>query len=394
MKKIFLYFITPLIPLSIFAQRGYEEILKEISVNNTSLIALREQIEAEKIGNKTGIFLPNPEVEFNYLWGSPKEIGKRTDIHISQSFDFPTVYGHRKNIAELQNENAELIYKSRLTDILLTARQTIVEIVYYNALIKEYSIRLENSERIAETYRIRLDKGDGNIIEYNKAMLNLTAIQAETAKLKAEQVALLSELRRLNGGKEIAIIQDSYNSPMLPADFEEWYASVEAKNPILQYVKGEIVIGKERMKLNRAMSLPKFSTGYISERVVGETFQGVSLGVSIPLWENKNMRKYAQAQVKASEIELDNSKVQFYNRLKSLFQKALVLQQNALKFRQTISDNKNDELLKKALDSGEISLLNYLQEIGFYYDAMLQVLHAERDYELALAELYAVENIF
>jgi outer membrane protein TolC len=253
---------------------------------------------------------------------------------------------------------------------------------------------LENSERIAETYRIRLDKGDGNIIEYNKAMLNLTAIQAETAKLKAEQVALLSELRRLNGGKEIAIIQDSYNSPMLPADFEEWYASVEAKNPILQYVKGEIVIGKERMKLNRAMSLPKFSTGYISERVVGETFQGVSLGVSIPLWENKNMRKYAQAQVKASEIELDNSKVQFYNRLKSLFQKALVLQQNALKFRQTISDNKNDELLKKALDSGEISLLNYLQEIGFYYDAMLQVLHAERDYELALAELYAVENIF
>lgn len=394
MKKIFLYFIMSLIPLSIFAQRGYEEILKEISVNNTLLIALREQIEAEKIGNKTGIFLPNPEVEFNYLWGSPKEIGKRTDIHISQSFDFPTVYGHRKNIAELQNENAELIYKSRLTDILLTARQTIVEVVYYNALIKEYSIRLENSERIAETYRIRLDKGDGNIIEYNKAMLNLTAIQAETAKLKAEQVALLSELRRLNGGKEIAIIQDSYNSTMLPADFEEWYASVEAKNPILQYVKGEIGIGKERMKLNRAMSLPKFSTGYISERVVGETFQGVSLGMSIPLWENKNMRKYAQAQVKASEIELDNSKVQFYNRLKSLFQKALVLQQNALKFRQTISDNKNDVLLKKALDSGEISLLNYLQEIGFYYDAMLQVLHAERDYELALAELYAVENIY
>ena len=129
----------------------------------------------------------------------------------------------------------------------------------------------------------------------------------------------------------------------------------------------------------------------MSEKVVGEQFQGVTLGVSIPLWENKNMQRYAKSQVKASEIALEDTKIQFYNRLQSLYLKASVLQQNALKFRETIALNRNDALLKKALDSGEISLLDYLLEIGYYYDAIVQVLEAERDYELALAELSAVE---
>jgi len=67
------------------------------------------------------------------------------------------------------------------------------------------------------------------------------------------------------------------------------------------------------------------------------------------------------------------------------------LQQNALELRRSITENRNDALLKKALDSGEISLLDYLMEIGYYYDAVIQALVVERDYEQALAELSAVE---
>ena len=389
--KLLIYIITLIIPFAAIAQDGYETVLQQIEANNTALAALREQIESQKIGNRTGIYLSNPEVEFNYLWGNPKVMGKRTDFAVSQSFDFPTAYGHRRNIADLQNANAEIVYKSERTNLLLLAKQTCIELVYHNALVKEYSIRIDNARRMAETYQIRLDKGDANILEYNKAKLNLTAIQTELAKIEAQRVALLSELKRMNGGKEIALLQDEFSPPMLPSNFDEWYSNMETKNPVLQYVKGEIEISKERVKLNRALSLPKFSTGYMSEKVVGEQFQGITLGVSIPLWENKNMQRYAKSQVKASEIALEDTKIQFYNRLQSLYLKASVLQQNALKFRETITSNRNDELLKKALDSGEISLLDYLLEIGYYYDAMIQVLEAERDYELALAELSAVE---
>ncbi|MDO5522658.1 MAG: TolC family protein [Bacteroidia bacterium] len=390
MKKILVYIIL-IFPFAAIAQSGYETVLQQIEHNNTALAALREQIESQKIGNRTGIYIPNPEVEFNYLWGNPKSMGKRTDFAVTQSFDFPTAYGHRRHIADLQNANAELVYKSERINLMLLAKQTCIELVYHNALAREYSVRLDNALRIAETYQIRLDQGDANILEYNKAKLNLTVIQTELAKIEAQRVTLLAELRRMNGGKEIALPQDEFSPPMLPANFEEWYAAVETKSPALQYVKGEIEIGKEQVRLSRALALPKFSTGYMSEKVVGEQFQGITLGVSIPLWENKNTQQYAKAQVKASEMALEDSKIQFYNRLQSLYLKASVLQQNALKFRQTITSNRNDALLKKALDSGEISLLDYLLEIGHYYDAIVHVIEAERDYELALAELSALE---
>jgi hypothetical protein len=43
------------------------------------------------------------------------------------------------------------------------------------------------------------------------------------------------------------------------------------------------------------------------------------------------------------------------------------------------------------LDAGEISLLNYLLEVEYYYDAINKALEAERNYQLTVAELSSVE---
>ncbi len=129
----------------------------------------------------------------------------------------------------------------------------------------------------------------------------------------------------------------------------------------------------------------------MSEKAVGQHFQGVTVGVSIPLWENRNRVKQAKIQTSATSATFEDSKIQFYNRLQALYQKAVALQQNAQKVRQAIDNNNNEPLLKKALDAGEISLLDYLLEIEFYYNAINKALEAERDFELTAAELWALE---
>ena len=53
----------------LLAQNTIDGILVEIEKNNTTLSALRERAKANTLGNKTGIYLTNPEIEFNYLWG-------------------------------------------------------------------------------------------------------------------------------------------------------------------------------------------------------------------------------------------------------------------------------------------------------------------------------------
>ncbi len=391
MKKLIISILLITVVCRVTAQGGYETVLREIEANSSTLNALREQMEARKLVNKTGIYLENPEVEFHYLWGSPSMIGNRTDVSVIQTFDFPSAYAHRKKIANLENVNVELSYKSERINLLLDARKACIELIYYNALAKEYAVRLSNSERIARTYQAKMDKGEANVIEHNKAQLNLIAVQNEVAHIETERKALLSELKRLNGGKEISFDMDSYPDNVLPSDFNGWYAQAESKSPVLQYVSGQIEINQQQVKLNRAMGLPKFSAGYMSEKVVGEWYQGVSVGVSIPLWENKNQVKQAKAQLKASEYVLNDTKMQFYAALQNLYLKASNLQQTASNYKNALSLHNNEALLKKALDAGEISLLEYLLEIEFYYGVVNTVLEAQKDFELSYAELSAVE---
>lgn len=373
------------------AQDGYEDVLSRIEANSTTLQVYRKQMEAQKLVNRTGIFLSDPEVEFAYLWGNTPVAGDRTDFKVIQSFDFPTVYSQKKRISNLENSNAELLYKAERIALLLHAKQICIELIYYNALAKEYELRVHNAERIAAAYRTKLEKGEANIIESNKVQLNLTSLQNEATKIETEQTILLSELKRMNGGQDIVFNQYSYTGGLIPDSFDKWYAQAESKSPTLQYVSTQIKVKEEEVRLNRASGLPKFSAGYMSERLLGERFQGITVGISVPLWENKNRVRHAQSQLSASQSLFEDSKIAFYTRLQGLYAKAVDLQQSSLKHRAALSSFNNEVLLKKALDAGEISLLNYLLEIEYFYDALRGVLDTEKKFELSLAELSAME---
>lgn len=212
-------------------------------------------------------------------------------------------------------------------------------------------------------------------------------INKELESIEIERITLLSELTRLNGGIFIDFTDSQFQSPVIPADFEQWYVSVEQNNPILIWLKKEMEISKKQEKLNRAMSLPKLQTGFMSEKIIGEQFQGITVGLSIPLWENKNTVKFAKANTIALESIITDNKIQLNNHLKSLHTKAISLKQNADDYRLNLRLFDNSELLKKALDKGEISLINYILELSVYYESVNKLLELERGLNNTAAEL-------
>ena len=377
--------------ISLNAQSSVETALKAIEENNNTLKALKETTKSQKLENKTGIYLSNPEVGFNYLWGNPSTIENRTDFSISQAFDIPTITGKKNKIADERNSLAEWQYKAERMNILLEAKQYCIELIYFNALKKELDIRLQHAQTIASGYQNRLNSGDANILEYNKAQLSLSATTGEIARIDVERNALLSQLKRLNGGLDIVMDDYQFNQKQLPLNFDDWYLQAEQKNPILAYIKQEVVVSQKQVSLNKAKGLPTFSAGYMSENVVGQRFQGLTMGVSVPLWENKNRVKQAKSAVVAAQARQTDSKQQFYNQLQIQYNRALGLKNTAESYRKSLVMANSTELLKKALDAGEISLLNYMVELGLYYNMVNQTLEAERDYQKALAELSAVE---
>ncbi|MDR1055534.1 MAG: TolC family protein [Prevotellaceae bacterium] len=391
MRIIIISILAILVNIPLFAQNNINTVLTLIEENNTTLKSLRESAEAQKLENKTGITLSNPEVGFNYLWGNPNDIGNRTDFSVMQTFDIPTVTRMKSKLANGRNDLVEWQYKSDRMNVLLEAKQYCIELIYYNALKKELGIRLQHAEIIAAGYKERMDKGDANILEYNKVKLNLFTIQGEISRIEVERNTLLSQLKRLNRGIDISLEDSQYNQPEFPLNFDEWYVQAEEKNPVLAYVKQEIEISKRQVSLSKAMGLPTFSAGYMSEKVVGQHYQGISLGISIPLWENKNRVKQAKAAVRAAESRETDTKQQFYGQLRIFYNRALGLKTTADNYRKSLVNVNSTDLLKKALDAGEISLLDYILEMGLYYDTVNQTLEAERDYQKAFAELSAVE---
>ena len=391
MRTIIISILAILASTSLFAQNNMSSVLSSIEENNTTLKALRESAEADKLENRTGLTLSNPEVGFNYLWGNPGNIGNRTDFSVTQTFDIPTITGMKSRVANEKNNLIQWQYKADRMNILLEAKQYCIELIYYNALKKELDLRLQHAETIAEDYKQRMDRGDANILEYNKVRLNLSTIQGEMSKIDVERNALIEQLKRLNGGNEVRLDDYQFGNVELPLNFGDWYVQAEQNNPVLAYVKQEIEVSKRQVSLSKAMGLPTFSAGYMSEKVVGQRYQGISVGVSIPLWENKNRVRQAKAAVRAAESREADSKQQFYGQLQILYSRTFGLKATAESYRKSMETANSTDLLKKALDAGEISLLEYILEIGLYYDTVNQALEAERDYQKAYAELSAVQ---
>lgn len=391
MKANIITLLIFFVSIGLNAQTSINSVLASIEEHNTTLKSLREGAKAQKLENKTDIYLENPEVGFNYLWGSPTAIGNRTDFSVMQSFDMATITGTKSKAADKQNVLVDWQYKADRMNILLEAKQYCIDLIYYNALRKELDLRLQHARTIAAGYEGRLNSGDVSRLEYNKVQLNLSTVQGEISRVDVERNALLEQLKRLNGGKDILFEDNRYDEVLLPPHFDAWFEQASQKDPVLAYARQEIEVSKQQVAISRMKSLPSLSAGYMSEKVVGEQFQGVSVGISIPLWENKNRVKQAKASVRAAESRAVDSRVQFYNQLQLLYNRTAGLKVATEKYQQSLEMANNTELLKKALDAGEISLLEYMVEMGLYYDIINQVLGTERDFQKAFAELSAVE---
>lgn len=388
MKKIVYTLMLSSFLFSAYAQQGSDKILESIRQNNTTLNALREQATADKIGNKTGLTPNNPEVELGYLWGSPSVEGNRKDLNITQSFDFPLAYRYKNQLSKGQNQQVDLIFAAEERSIIQEARLLCVELTYRNLFDKQLSQRLSHAQELADGYEVLFAKGEINIIDYNKTKLNLLNIKKASEVNLVEKNILIDKLEVMNGGLPIiAELLSAYPDYLLPADFLSWTANAEEMNPELKAAEQSIAISRKQEQLTRALNLPKLSAGYVSERVPSTTHQGISIGVSIPLWEGKNTVRHQKAQTIAMQAQHDDARLQFQNQVRTSYDKALKLQNVLKDYDQLLKASNNEELLRKAFAQGELSLINYLLELSAYYEAIDQFLETEREYQLAAAEL-------
>lgn len=367
-------------------------VLATIEQNNTTLQAMRRTTEAQQLENRTDLALADPEIGYSYSWGNPVAVGNKQNVSVKQTFDMATLSGLKGKVAGEKDKLAEWQYRTGRMDILLEAKLQCLDLIYYNAMLDELATRLGHAETIAAMQKKRLESGEGNQLEYNNVMLNLSTLKSRITLMEAERQAVVAMLTRLNGGRPLALTRSTYARIHMPANFDDWYACVEARNPALACTGQEIEVSRRELSLSKTRNLPTVSLGYEGEfENSGNRHQGIAVGMSIPLWSNRNRVRQASAAVRAAEARHKDARWQWRGDLEILYRRTRGLEEAAEAYSTALEECNNCHLLEQALDEGEISVLDYLVAISLYYDAVDKSLDAERAYQKAYAELSAME---
>lgn len=388
MKRLIAVTLSVFAVVSVMAQDIYTPVLEEIGRNSAKAHLYQKEYESALAENATGLAPENPEVEFGYLWGD-KLTGDRKDVSVSQSFDFPTVYSRRSKLSHEKDLSAARLLTSQRNALLLEAKEMLVELVYLNAKRELCRRQLEDATRLSQIYEKMLSLGQTTRIDYNKALLSETGFENDLAQTEVERQALLDRLAILNGGNPVTFDHTEIPAEPLPADFDRWLEEAEHSNPELQYLISQIEVSRRDADLTKAEGLPKLSVGYMGEFVKESNFQGVTIGVSIPLWENRNKVRSAKARTLAAEEAVTAAREDCRATLKSLFSQATALGEMEKRYAASMSDSDNIELLSRALSKGTMTMLEYVNEVQYQYESADRLLQIRRDRELAMARLYS-----
>lgn len=381
-RSLFLY-IFCVLPLTLFAQVSVDEILCLVEQNNTTLKAASDKTEAAKQEVMMETSLEDPEIGFDYLWGKPGMIGKRKDINVNQTFDLATVFGYRKRLAKSQKELLELELQQKQLETRLEAMDLLVQITYYNQALAIYEERLQQEKQLAASYEKRLAAGDANKLEANRARLSLVEIESETEKVKMERDLLMLQLQTLCGGMEIIYNNTDYNAISVASGMS-LKALQEAQNSQQERV------AENDLKTARAQSMPSITAGYMAELTDDEKWNGVTIGVSIPLWSNRHNMKRARLSLQSARSEAADASYKLEQFAASQRLRTERYHDIAQKMQQKLANASSTTLLRKALDEGEISLVEYTIESSDLFDLRVKTLEAERDFQQAKLLLSAL----
>lgn len=385
-NRLFLILATLTFSLG-YSQSTIDTILTEIAKNNKTIQANTHYWNAQKMQYKTGNSLYNPTFEYDYMKGSPANAGNQTDIIVTQSFDFPTVYSKKIQLSKELTSQADLQLKAANQELLLEAKKICIELVYRNKLQIPLTKRKEVTEKWLANFKKKLATGDGTILDVNKAEIQLLEIKKQFQDNASIIAKLNEQLTSLNGGNVINFTDVVYfDVPAIP-NFETLEKEIEAQDFIRKTLEQEKVIVQNQMDVSKALALPKMEVGYHYQGILGQTYNGIHTGISLPLWESKNTVKLQKAKMTFAESALTDHTNEHYYEIKQLYGRYESLKSILTDYEKINQSVEPILLLDKALSAGQISVLEYFVELNYYNDSQNSFLEIEKEYHEVVASL-------
>jgi outer membrane protein TolC len=382
-----IFYILLLLSVKAFPQNRMVDYLNRVEANNKQLIAARELLKSSKLEARTNLLPENPVVEYGYFPGKGTMSGNKTIYGISQELEFPSVYFLKKKIANVREQHFNLEYFQLRQEILLEAQSLFYEYIYFNRYEMELKKRLINAEKLYKSYADKFDQGNVSVLDVNKSKILYLASKSKYEMATQELEKVQNMMKMMNGGLPFEM-NDNYYPFINITLLDSIKNQLQETSPVLKTLESEIQISKLNTNLSKQYWLPSFEIGYESEAEPDGTYAGLRAGLALPLWRNKNTVKTANAMSFYSETVYEHYKQQLISELENTYNKAIKYKLLLDDYDELLQTETDLAFIEKALNLGQISILEYVNELSLYYEIIDLRLLTEKEYYISLANIY------
>lgn len=376
-----------LVSLGEVKAQAIDEVLRNIERNNKELQASAKDAEAARMEVQTQNNLEDPSVEYSPFYTKGISGMSSSELVVSQSFDFPTLYAARHSSGKLQKEVVDRQYQVERRELLLSAKNLCLDLIMLNKQQAMLSLRKKNAGDLLTLFDERLKQGDAGVLDINKIKMELMNVQTEVAQNNAAHRTALQKLLAMNGNLPIEFSASEYPQAKAPADYDELYDEVVATDATLQMADASARAAGKNVSVQRQNWLPKLEVGYRRNTSIDEKSNGFLIGGSLPLFSNRKKNKIARAQAVSARLRLDDVRLQTEADVQSRYNELRQLDEAMRAYDVALMTNTLD-LLKDAVTEGQISVIDYYTEADNVYNKLMAYYEVENRYQKLLAEIY------
>ena len=362
---------------TVFAQEDWSQFYNDIEQHNLELQSLEQQILAENLlltmENQLGDF----QVNGRYLLPHQQSGVEQIELQITQGIDFPLLYAARAKQKALWQKKLEQTYQAKRQEILWQAEQYMLELVYLHKKIEIERERNQRAKQNVEHYEQLWEAGQIDKLSLNKARLVWLHEQFLLEELSVEKEHLAVQLRELQGGKELRFSPVDYVSEVALPSLENIWQSKKTDDLHIQMLAQNVALAKQEIQVTNLQRYPDIQFGYSLQGNMGALSSGPYLGLSVPLWRGKNSLMVSTIKLKQAELLEEERLLHEELFLDVHYGDHQLLVGKYEEYLQILEELDGEELLEDSLQEGELSFVEYYQELSFYREAVDHVLDME-----------------
>lgn len=379
MKSIYLTIALGLLALPVSSQTADEfgRIALQITENNKNYRIDQQRIAAQAQQLKTDNNLSDPEVEFMHVWGQ-KGIGNKYEIGVSQGFEWPGVYGARKeaSAAEVQALGSEA--RSNQFQLLQEVKAKMLDVVNSRNLIQLYGVALSEIDSLYAVVVRDVERKEVSILDANKLKIERIALSRKYNEAVQSLDAATNALCTLNGGTDCSELLAGLTEypdygPLRRID--SYLDDMMANSPTIQYRSSLSRANMARANTVKRQSYPSFNLGLRHVYELGERFNGFSVAMTLPFLSNRGKSKAVKLEAEALDMAADNESRQEASTLESDYSQTKLLLEELESYEKVFASDDNLRLLRKAFAARHITVLDYIGELTYFTNAKCDYLN-------------------